>query len=160
MSFNVSPFTTVAAASAMAAAATATATATVTKPPSAQNLGPLESVFTPAPACSTFFYNSEGVDGTCPECVYLQQGRQCAGGSLDAADTSKCWPAQETFVTAGSSAGYDLFGLGYYSPGIYCPSGYYAACSATGTTTGNFDFQFPPSASETAIGCCPTYVQA
>ena len=64
-----------------------------------------------------------------------------------------------------------------YSPGLICPFGYQSACMGLGdaldqssisliasslslapAANSTFQFQWPPTASETAVGCCPTYV--
>ncbi|KAK8085668.1 hypothetical protein PG997_006939 [Apiospora hydei] len=50
-----------------------------------------------------------------------------------------------------------LGGWGFYSPGLVCPSGSTSACTKTADnpTDGGFTFQFPLTAGETAVGCCP-----
>ena len=72
-----------------------------------------------------------------------------------------CWPSATTTPPPGEK----INGFGYYSPGLYCPSGYVSACTQAMLPNGapspmtsgvSFSFQFPPSAGETAIGCCPT----
>lgn len=135
------------------AAAIVPAAAIVITPPTA-NLGPLETTFTPVEECTTLFTYTENGTGSCPECLILQQGRHCEGG-VDMPDVLECWPPQHTTDTSSTIISYDLLGRGYYSPGIYCPAGYHTACTAIGTESSNFGFQYPPSASETAIGCCP-----
>ena len=112
------------------------------------NLGPLTTTFTPGPSCLPF------IDGI--NLVYLAQ--TCTT-EASLADDPACWPSPSDIVPSSPP----LTGYGVYSPGNICPAGYTTACSQTAsevgnrsTTSGNFLFQYPPTASERAYGCCPT----
>lgn len=126
----------------------ATATRTV--------LAPLTTVFTPAASCNSYMAN-----GALAVTETYWQGQACSGGKP--VDTPSCWPpalVQETSTP--------FHGRGFYSPGISCPAGYSSACTAALNTDGSpsslalgtsFVFEFPLTAGETAIGCCPLYVE-
>lgn len=120
--------------------------------PATASLGPLETVFTPASACSMLFSSSPFLLSY-TEMLPLQQGRHCEG-DIDMPDVTGCWPPATATISA--SIGFDLLGRGYYSPGIYFPIGYETACSGGHTDAGYF--VWTPGPSGTAIGCCPTYV--
>ncbi|KAF3309084.1 hypothetical protein TWF173_011450 [Orbilia oligospora] len=112
-------------------------------------LGPLTTTFTPDPSCTIpAIY--------CPResaCV-AWQAQTCISG-IGAIDQSFCWPSW----TAGASVLSTpdaLNGFGLYSPGLVCPYGNTPACSTTFGGEGNFQFQFPVTTGETAIGCCPS----
>lgn len=45
--------------------------------------------------------------------------------------------------------------MGFYSPGLVCPDGYLSACTATWDGFSDWQVQFPMTAGETAVGCCP-----
>lgn len=47
---------------------------------------------------------------------------------------------------------------GFYSPGLYCPSGYTGVCSATAGGSSDWPVEYSMLQGETALGCCPTYV--
>jgi hypothetical protein len=87
------------------------------------------------------------------------QAQNCYRGTT-AADETTCWPpglgSTSQLLVDGHKL--ELYGFGFYSPGLICPAGYTSACSATASATSNFNFQFPPTKMETAVGCCPTYV--
>jgi hypothetical protein len=77
-------------------------------------------------------------------------------------DDTNCWPTATSYPPRSKPA---LSGLGFYSPGLSCPTGYTSACTAISDSTArpvptpgpiNGAFQFPLVAGETAIGCCPT----
>ncbi|ORX96287.1 hypothetical protein BCR34DRAFT_184373 [Clohesyomyces aquaticus] len=123
------------------------------------NLGPLTTTFTPPPHCS-------GAVITCPTCSSASQGQTCFGSnpsSKGGVDDTACWPRATQYPPTPP-----LVGLGFYSPGLICPTGYASACSAVsrgprddpGTTilsSGPIGgtLQFPLVAGETAVGCCP-----
>ncbi|RSM02880.1 hypothetical protein CEP52_007729 [Fusarium oligoseptatum] len=113
------------------------------------NLGPLTTKFTYPAKCSATAL-------ACTDCDVGWQAQSC--GTLNKANTqglqddTDCWPPRETSRTAP----YALNGWGYYSPGLECPDGYEPACSATGSMTGDFNFQFSVLDHETVIGCCPS----
>lgn len=114
------------------------------------NFGPLVTRFTPPAACSALHAASGEEFGTLfPR---FQQGRRCDGDD-DLPNLKDCWPPfSDTTTNILFSASYNV--QGYYSPGIQCPAGYTTACEASSYI--NTVFAFPPSAGETAIGCCPT----
>ncbi|KAJ4245590.1 Hypothetical protein NCS54_01235400 [Fusarium falciforme] len=113
------------------------------------NLGPLTTKFTYPAKCSATALE-------CTDCTKGWQAQSC--GTLNKANTqglqddTDCWPPRATSRTAP----YALNGWGYYSPGLECPDGYEPACSATGSMTGDFNFQFSVLDHETVIGCCPS----
>ncbi|RSL68306.1 hypothetical protein CEP54_002879 [Fusarium duplospermum] len=113
------------------------------------NLGPLTTTFTYPAKCSAPAL-------ACTDCNDGWQAQSC--GSLNTEnsqrlqDDTDCWPPRETSKTAP----YALSGWGYYSPGLECPDGYEPACSATGSMSGDFNFQFSILDHETVIGCCPS----
>lgn len=51
-------------------------------------------------------------------------------------------------------------GWGFYSPGLVCPHGYTSACTATAGGDAQWPVQFEMLEGETAVGCCPTYVNS
>ncbi|CAK7198759.1 hypothetical protein SEUCBS139899_001423 [Sporothrix eucalyptigena] len=113
------------------------------------NLGPLTTPFTYPASCTLNVIQ-------CSYCLVAWQAQTCSNNPNNAAgvqDNVNCWPPRAT--TSTFSTGVALNGWGIYSPGLSCPVGYNTACSATGTTVGGFQFQFPISAHETAVGCCP-----
>jgi hypothetical protein len=113
------------------------------------NLGPLATPFTYPASCTNNVIQ-------CSYCEVAWQAQTCSNSPnnpVGVQDNVNCWPPR---TTSGSiSTGAALNGWGIYSPGVSCPVGYNTACSAMGTTIGGFQFQFPVSADETGIGCCP-----
>lgn len=73
-------------------------------------------------------------------------------------DDASCWPGTSSGAATPSAS---FHGWGFYSPGTICPTGYAGACSATGGAGGSRDWpvQFRLLEGETAVGCCPRYVQ-
>ncbi|KAK8092566.1 hypothetical protein PG999_014765 [Apiospora kogelbergensis] len=122
-------------------------------------LGPLTTIFTPKPTCTT------PVAGSCHDqnCV-AWNGQVCTtlakwNNSYSVMDQSSCWPAYTSgAVTIDVAVKGALGGWGFYSPGLSCPAGYTSACTKTADTNSqnDFTFQFAPTAGETAVGCCPT----
>ncbi|KAF1957617.1 hypothetical protein CC80DRAFT_392581, partial [Byssothecium circinans] len=119
------------------------------------NLGPLTTAFALPSHCSRV-----AISGT-----NAIRGQTCrAKGTGTAEDDTGCWPRATAYPTAAVGAS-SVQGLGFYSPGVMCPTGYATACSqviatgaapqVTGAPVPNFAFQFPLIAGETAIGCCP-----
>lgn len=136
------------------------------------NLGPLTTTFTPPPQCTRAVV-------ACTGCATARVAQSChapiSSPSVDAApfssgpqDDTVCWPSATSYPSSPS-----LAGLGFYSPGIICPTGYISACSAirpgpptwtysalpsviTEGPLPNGKFQFPLIQGETAVGCCPT----
>ena len=127
-------------------------------------LGPLITTFTPAPSCSV-----PGVNGDPSQAWQAQQCYTATtiwGNTLTqiysggVADDFTCWPSTSAGVPLPTPA---LEGWGFYSPGLYCPVGYTATCSAAlhsdgspSSVTGTpFNFQYNLLPGETAVGCCP-----
>lgn len=118
----------------------ATTTATTTN-----ILGPLTTTFTQPASCTVAV-------GNCDTCDIAWLDQHCISTGFDG--NTGCFPPT---TSGASSKTYALSTWGVYSPGLICPSGHSAACSYDGSaSTGDFNFYFPPGASETAIGCCPS----
>ncbi|KAK7932281.1 hypothetical protein PG985_002993 [Apiospora marii] len=122
-------------------------------------LGPLTTVFTADPTCVT------PMAGYCKSqsCV-AWEGQVCTmlpkwSNSYGVMDQSSCWPPYTSgaVTTDVAVTGY-LGGWGFYSPGLSCPASSTSACTATADspTGGDFTFQFPLTAGETAVGCPPS----
>lgn len=109
-------------------------------------LGPLTTAWTMPPSCSVFA-------ATCSTCTNVYQGQHCVTGA--AQDNTDCWPPANSRV---ASKGYPFLGWGFYSPGVACPTGYTAACTAVYGERPEWPIQFNLFPGETAIGCCPPYV--
>ncbi|KAI0864739.1 hypothetical protein F4860DRAFT_379543 [Xylaria cubensis] len=106
------------------------------------NLGPLTT--------ATWTYTCTEVIQGCGNCDEGWAAQTCISGVVT--DNKQCWPPTAANVPPTSGA---LIGWGVYSPGIVCPGGYTSAAAATHGGTSDFDFQYPLTAGETAIGCCP-----
>ncbi|KAI3328649.1 hypothetical protein F4824DRAFT_405402 [Ustulina deusta] len=106
------------------------------------NLGPLTT--------NTWTYACTEVIQECRTCDAGWAAQTCIAGTVT--DNTECWPPRATNVPETSGA---LLGWGVYSPGIICPGGYTPAAAATYGGSSDFDFQYPLTAGETAIGCCP-----
>ena len=130
---------------------------------SRDDLGPLTTTFTPAASCGLM------IGSTSNRRLLLYQAQTCLALGL-IQDNSACWPpVHDGTIIEGAFDGY-----GVYSPGYICPLGYVSACVQIGNSslggtnnlpnsgeTSNlaaFEFQFPPTGAERAVGCCPTYV--
>jgi hypothetical protein len=126
-------------------------------------LGPLTTTFTPAPACTELIANPSF---STFDVADLWAAQTCfkSGTKSGLKDNVDCWPPR----TAGvSTPGPPVSAWGFYSPGLACPAGYSAACSATGAGGSNtwpvgggpnWPVQFNLLSEETAVGCCPTLV--
>ncbi|KAJ4302786.1 hypothetical protein N0V90_001677 [Kalmusia sp. IMI 367209] len=120
--------------------------------PTRINLGPLTTLFVQPPHCSR-----AALAGTQ---AILGQSCHPNGATASAADDTGCWPRATAYPTNVQSS---LNGMGFYSPGVMCPTGYHSACTAISTSKGmtaaapqvTGKFQFPLVAGETAVGCCP-----
>ncbi|KAI0445170.1 hypothetical protein F4803DRAFT_192969 [Xylaria telfairii] len=106
------------------------------------NLGPLTT--------ATWTYTCTEVIQQCGDCDEGWAAQTCISGVVT--DNQDCWPPRATNVPPTSGA---LIGWGVYSPGIVCPDGYTSAVGATHGGSSDFTFQYPLTAGETAIGCCP-----
>ncbi|KAF2114746.1 hypothetical protein BDV96DRAFT_599938 [Lophiotrema nucula] len=135
---------------------------TITQPappptPARSNLGPLTTTFVPPSHCSQALL-------ACQTCTSAWRAQSCIAGG--AGDDTNCWPSA-TFYPRRAP----LAGLGFYSPGIVCPTGHTSACGVVAQSadvnaavTGILQpgpmadgrFQFPMLEGETAVGCCPT----
>ncbi|KAF1966488.1 hypothetical protein BU23DRAFT_544343, partial [Bimuria novae-zelandiae CBS 107.79] len=122
--------------------------------PTRINLGPLTTVFVPPPHCTRAALAGK-------EAALGQSCNPVDDKTATAADDTGCWPRATAYPSVDKSS---LAGLGFYSPGVMCPTGYVSACTAISTSKGQTaaapqvtgKFQFPLVAGETAIGCCPT----
>ena len=139
-------------------------------PTRADLLGPLTTTFTPPQECS--YFAILGWDDT----IYLS-GLDQGCYSQTPIDTTTCWPSIHSSawatispsLTQALEAPYSFNGLGFYSPGVHCPSGYVSACSGAVSSNGQspfategdyFSFQYPLEADETGVGCCPLCVDS
>ena len=133
-------------------------------------LGSLTTTFTPAPSCFSLFQplDDRGLFDTLPLPSVALQAVTCASDEFltsDMVDDKNCFPPVTTSVSSDNG----FLNQGLYSPGLICPSGYTTACSAlpakaksTATLNGaeNFHFVYSRLPSETAVGCCPRYVES
>jgi hypothetical protein len=111
------------------------------------HLGPLTTAFTPSPSCST-------IVPFCTTCSFGWAGQSCS--ATNPIDDTACWPPTKTAgVTIPTQP---LLGWGFYSPGLACPFGHTAACTATADGGQDWQVQFRLEKGETAIGCCPRFV--
>ena len=108
-------------------------------------LGPLTTAWSPPADCGVHLV-------TCPTCLDGYQAQHCVGDAPQ--DFTGCWPPAASNI---ASPKYPYLGWGYYSPGLACPTGYTAACSATYGANPDWQIQFDLFPGETAIGCCPPY---
>ncbi|GAP91533.1 hypothetical protein SAMD00023353_6500670 [Rosellinia necatrix] len=106
------------------------------------NLGPLTT--------ATWTYTCTEVIQRCGSCSAGWAAQTCVDAVVT--DNQDCWPPRAANVPATGNA---LLGWGVYSPGIVCPGGYTTAATATHDGSSNFNFQFPLTVGETAVGCCP-----
>ncbi|KAI0418213.1 hypothetical protein F5X98DRAFT_386438 [Xylaria grammica] len=106
------------------------------------NLGPLTT--------NTWTYTCTEVIQQCGSCGVGWAAQTCVDGVVT--DNQECWPPRATNVPTTGDA---LLGWGVYSPGIVCPGGYTSAAAATHGGSSNFKFEYPLTAGERAIGCCP-----
>lgn len=121
------------------------------------NLGPLTSVFIPPPECTVAVGQTGGgllglglLGGDLGDVAQL--GQACDGGKP--VDAKSCRPPAADGVIAPTPLG----AWGFYSPGLECPAGHAAACTATAGGKADWPVQFKLQDGETAIGCCPRYV--
>ncbi|KAF2727065.1 hypothetical protein EJ04DRAFT_596189 [Polyplosphaeria fusca] len=129
--------------------------ATTTSVSSRSNLGPLTTTFIPPSACSQKVIR-------CTGCFKAFLGQSCSSQSTRVvpSDDAHCWPTATSYPNNNPP----FRGLGFYSPGLLCPSGYTSACTATFGSTSTVanagpvagQFQFALLQGETAVGCCPT----
>ncbi|KAI0424245.1 hypothetical protein F5Y09DRAFT_335933 [Xylaria sp. FL1042] len=106
------------------------------------NLGPLTT--------NTWSYTCTEVIQECGDCDVGWAAQTCIDGTVT--DNTDCWPPRAGNVPKTSGA---VLGWGIYSPGIVCPGGFTPVAAATHGGSSDFEFQYPLSAGETAIGCCP-----
>lgn len=78
------------------------------------------------------------------------------GGTGPVEDDMSCWPPPS--VNQALLRKHPFQGLGFYSPGLACPTGYTTACTAEYGRRPQWDIQFALVPGETAVGCCPEYV--
>ena len=110
-------------------------------------LGPLTTSWAMPSSCTVHFVG-------CATCTEGYRGQHCvANGQFGPVeDDYSCWPPADARV---GTPRHPFLGLGYYSPGLACPTGYMTACTAEYGRGGSWDIQFPLIPGETAIGCCP-----
>lgn len=110
-------------------------------------LGPLTTAFSIPDSCRIHVMN-------CLTCAEAFQGQQCVmdGETGRAEDHTTCWPP---VTSRAGTPGYPFMGWGYYSPGLACPTGYTAACTAEYGRRPEWEIQFTLIPGETAVGCCP-----
>jgi hypothetical protein len=117
-------------------------------------LGPLTTVWSQPLSCSIFYTALDEDD------LYLWAGQRCASINGDKKarieDDPDCWPPRAKGVKDHKQP---FNGWGFYSPGIKCPKGYRTACSAIHGDQ-QWDIQYTPKSGETAVGCCPEYVDS
>ncbi|KAI8628075.1 hypothetical protein F5Y19DRAFT_152155 [Xylariaceae sp. FL1651] len=106
------------------------------------NLGPLTT--------DTWTYTCTEVIHGCSDCDSGWAAQTCEGGIVT--DNQDCWPPRTAGVPPTSGA---LAAWGIYSPGLICPGGFTSAVAATQGGSSGFAFEWPLTAGETAIGCCP-----
>ncbi|KAK3693357.1 hypothetical protein B0T22DRAFT_39168 [Podospora appendiculata] len=121
------------------------------------NLGPLTTTFVPPPACTVAVGAGGGgllgglLGAPADNIAYL--GQTCLRGKP--IEATSCWPPTSSGAPSysGSSSAW-----GFYSPGLFCPTGYATACSAIGGSGGEsgWPVQFKLLDGETAVGCCPS----
>ncbi|KAH8678453.1 hypothetical protein BX600DRAFT_507398 [Xylariales sp. PMI_506] len=116
-------------------------------------LGPLTTTFTPPASCTIAWFG--GVTSGTAQAWVAQDCHPVTDYVNE--DDLACWPTPTSGAyTPSTSPRVWANGWGFYSPGLICPSGYSSACSATAAGTSDFSMQFPLTAGETAIGCCPS----
>ncbi|KAK6521288.1 hypothetical protein TWF506_001512 [Arthrobotrys conoides] len=124
-------------------------------------LGPLLTTYTPSRSCTipVHICTRNGPYGL--RNCFAFRAQSCSLTTISRTSTNvvpddqlSCWPSwteAAPIITSGP-----VRGLGAYSPGLICPSGYATACTSTYGGHGNFQFQFPLTPGETAAGCCPS----
>lgn len=129
--------------------------------PTRINLGPLTTVFVPPPYCTRAAVAVQGSQG-----VLGQSCRPVDDKTATPADDTGCWPRATSYpAAAAASSASSLGAMGFYSPGLLCPTGYVSACTAVSTAKGKGGqtgvpaapqvtgkFQFPLVEGETAVG--------
>lgn len=116
-------------------------------------LGPLTTTFTPAASCT-------GAQRACSTCNFAWEAQTCYSTTsgiitIDGVeDASGCWPPTSTGLPEPTLP---LWGWGFYSPGVICPTGYTSACFATADSALTWTPEWSLTAGETAIGCCPRF---
>ena len=112
-------------------------------------LGPLTTSWSMPDRCTVHFVN-------CATCEQAFRAQHCVanGATGPVEDDLSCWPPVVTQIVGTPT--HPFLGLGLYSPGLACPTGYTTACTAEYGRRAGWDIQFPLVADETAIGCCPS----
>lgn len=144
------------------------------------NYGPLTATFTPAPSCSDTSHINFGTFDD-DNFVALSYSVQCKTTAWpDCAPPSTVTPSPTTFPSDGDEDPWIASVGNYYSPGLYCPSGWetvgvagrdgdkaYTTSGAMSYGTSHWipDFDYMPTLlaknlkpSETVALCCPRYV--
>lgn len=118
--------------------------------PTRINLGPLTTVFVPPPHCTRAALSGSNA-------IFGQSCNPVDDKTATPADDTGCWPRATAYPSVAKPS---LAGLGFYSPGLLCPTGYVSACTAVSSTKGQSveaprvtgKFMFPLVAGETAVG--------
>lgn len=114
-------------------------------------LGPLTTAWSMPDSCTVHVLN-------CATCTEGFRGQQCViqdDGSGAPQDHTSCWPPA---TKKAGTPQHPFVGWGFYSPGLACPTGYTAACTAEYGKRPEWEIEFTLIPGETAIGCCPTCV--
>ena len=117
-------------------------------------LGPLTTTWSMPSSCSVHVV-------PCATCDGGFSGQRCevrdgdANGEGAPYDYTGCWPPA---IKQAGTPGFPFMGWGFYSPGLACPTGYTAACTAEHGGRSGWEVEFTLIPGETAIGCCPEYV--
>ncbi|KAK4106968.1 hypothetical protein N658DRAFT_520411 [Parathielavia hyrcaniae] len=110
-------------------------------------LGPITTAWSMPPSCTVHVLN-------CATCTRGYRGQRCVdnSGGGKPEDYSGCWPPA---TPRAGTPQHPFAGWGFYSPGLACPTGYMAACTAEHGGRAEWDIEFTLLPGETAIGCCP-----
>jgi hypothetical protein len=110
-------------------------------------LGPLTTTWTMPETCTIQMVNDESR-------YRRYRGQRCAviSGTAQPEDDVNCWPPVTNLLQIPAPP---FLGWGFYSPGLACPTGYTAACTAQYGGRAGWEMQFTLIPGETAIGCCP-----
>ncbi|KAJ3578566.1 hypothetical protein NPX13_g1997 [Xylaria arbuscula] len=138
-----------------------------------KNIGALTTVWTAPPSCTRQFElpNTDfgleaglvlGYDCSSTETTqcYTESSVLGTDTSPKITNTSTICSLETSYFTVPASGCYPSNGpydsLGYYSPGLACPSGYTTACLSISGGSYDYQFDFTIKDGETAAGCCPS----
>ncbi|EAQ86191.1 hypothetical protein CHGG_07444 [Chaetomium globosum CBS 148.51] len=114
-------------------------------------LGPLTTTWSMPSSCSVHVVPCATCDGgfSGQRCVVEEEDKESTGAP---SDYTGCWPPA---LTEAGTPGSPFMGWGFYSPGLACPTGYTAACTAEYGKRPGWELEFTLIPGETAVGCCP-----